>query len=63
MMILTILMIVMMKGTMASLPDPEMDIKLAVETGLIRQVQRACDRVNFGATEIPLNISSDTRCL
>lgn len=63
MMILSILMIVMMKGTMASLPDPEIDIKLAVETGLIRQAQRACDQLNVTVTEIPFNISSDTRCL
>lgn len=61
--IFTILMIVMMKGTMASLPDPKTDIKLAVETSLIRQEQYACDRLNIGVTEIPLNISSDTRCL
>ncbi|XP_054454704.1 follicle-stimulating hormone receptor [Anoplopoma fimbria] len=52
-MIVLMLMFVMTK-TAASAPGPEMEIKLGVETDF---------KLDFGVTEIPSNISSNTQCL
>uniref|UniRef100_A0A8D3CRW3 Follicle stimulating hormone receptor n=1 Tax=Scophthalmus maximus TaxID=52904 RepID=A0A8D3CRW3_SCOMX len=59
--ILTVLLMIV--ATTASGPGSEMDIKAGVETSLAKPTTLSCCRLRAGVTEIPSNISSDTRCL
>lgn len=62
-MILIMIMIVTIKTAAASVPGSEMEIKPGVETSSVKRTQRVCDRLSFGVTQVPSNISSDTQCL
>uniref|UniRef100_A0A7N8YLW5 Thyrotropin receptor n=1 Tax=Mastacembelus armatus TaxID=205130 RepID=A0A7N8YLW5_9TELE len=61
MMILIMLMIVMFKTTEASAPGAEVNSKLGLETNLANV--RFCYQLRSGVTEIPSNISNNTKCI
>ncbi|CAJ1080215.1 follicle-stimulating hormone receptor isoform X1 [Xyrichtys novacula] len=61
--VLAMVMFEMMKMTAASVPASEMDLKRGEDTGLPKQTQCFWLQLSIGVTEIPSNISSNTRCL
>uniref|UniRef100_A0A8D2ZSX7 Thyrotropin receptor n=1 Tax=Scophthalmus maximus TaxID=52904 RepID=A0A8D2ZSX7_SCOMX len=62
-MMMSLTVLLMIVATTASGPGSEMDIKAGVETSLAKPTTLSCCRLRAGVTEIPSNISSDTRCL
>lgn len=62
-MILLLFTVVMVKTAAASVLGSDVELKPGAEASLIQRAQRMCVQLKLGATQIPSNISSDTRCL
>uniref|UniRef100_A0A3Q3WRW1 Thyrotropin receptor n=1 Tax=Mola mola TaxID=94237 RepID=A0A3Q3WRW1_MOLML len=60
-MILLLFTVVMVKTAAASVLGSDVELKPGAEASLIQRAQRMCVQLKLGATQIPSNISSDTR--
>lgn len=60
---IVLFMAVMVQTSAASVLGSDLDLKPGAEAGLTQRTQRMCVQLHLGATQIPSNISSDSRCL